>query len=51
MGAYWDDDLRGAAYVFVRSGTTWTEEQKLVAGDGCAAIGSAALSRSAPIGP
>jgi hypothetical protein len=24
----------GAAYVFVRSGTTWTEQQKLTAGDG-----------------
>jgi len=28
--------LRGAAYVFVRSGTTWTEQQKLVAADGFA---------------
>jgi uncharacterized repeat protein (TIGR01451 family) len=26
----------GAAYVFVRSGTTWTEQQKLVAPDGAA---------------
>jgi uncharacterized repeat protein (TIGR01451 family) len=26
----------GAAYVFVRSGTTWTEQQKLVASDGAA---------------
>ncbi len=25
---------QGAAYVFVRSGTTWTEQQKLVASDG-----------------
>src|SRR5204863_8458391 len=24
----------GAAYVFVRAGTTWTQQQKLVAGDG-----------------
>ncbi len=27
-------DGQGAAYVFVRNGTTWTEEQKLVASDG-----------------
>ncbi len=38
VGAYWDDDLRGAAYVFVRNGADferpWAEEQKLVANDG-----------------
>jgi MYXO-CTERM domain-containing protein len=34
LGAYWDDSLRGAAYVFVRSSGSWTEEQKLVASDG-----------------
>ena len=33
VGAYGNDDGRGAAYVFVRSGSTWTEEQKLVASD------------------
>ena len=27
-------DDNGAAYVFVRSGTTWSEEQKLLASDG-----------------
>ena len=27
---------QGAAYVFVRSGTTWTQEQKLIAADGAA---------------
>jgi hypothetical protein len=31
IGANQDDSRRGAAYVFVRSGTTWTEQQKLVA--------------------
>ena len=34
VGAYGDDDAgsdSGAAYVFVRSGSTWTEEAKLVA--------------------
>jgi len=36
VGAYWDDSLRGAAYVFVRNGSAWTEEQKFVAGDGAA---------------
>jgi MYXO-CTERM domain-containing protein len=36
IGALGDDMYRGAAYVFVRSGGTWTEEQKLVAADGAA---------------
>ena len=34
VGAYGDDAYRGAAYVFVKKGTLWTEEQKLVASDG-----------------
>ena len=34
IGAYSDDDQRGSAYVFKRDGTTWTEEQKLLASDG-----------------
>lgn len=34
VGAYWNDDFRGAAYVFVRSDSSWTAEQKLVASDG-----------------
>jgi FG-GAP repeat protein len=33
VGAQWDDN-KGSAYVFVRSGTTWTEEDKLTASDG-----------------
>jgi hypothetical protein len=40
VGASRDDTRGGAdtgsAYVFVRSGTTWTEQQKLVASDGAA---------------
>jgi len=40
VGAYVDDTPggvnAGSAYVFVRSGTTWTEEQKLLASDGAA---------------
>jgi uncharacterized repeat protein (TIGR01451 family) len=40
VGAYLDDTLggmdAGSAYVFVRSGTTWTEQQKLLASDGAA---------------
>ena len=36
VGAYWNDDFRGAAYVFVRSASSWTAEQKLVASDGAA---------------
>ncbi len=37
VGAHYDDDNglnSGSAYVFVRSGTTWTEEAKLTASDG-----------------
>jgi len=36
VGAPYEDGLgsnRGAAYVFVRSGTTWSQQQKLVASD------------------
>lgn len=34
IGAHSDDGARGAAYVFRRSGTVWTEEQKLTSADG-----------------
>ncbi|MEI7899836.1 MAG: hypothetical protein WCK89_06255 [bacterium] len=37
VGAYWDDDKgvnSGSAYVFVRSGTSWTQQAKLTAADG-----------------
>jgi MYXO-CTERM domain-containing protein len=37
VGAFWDDDFRGAAYVFVRSGNAWSEEQKLLSADGAVA--------------
>lgn len=40
VGAYLDDFLsnvnQGSAYVFVRSGTTWTLQQHLIAADGAA---------------
>jgi len=36
IGAFGDDGLTGSAYVYTRSGTTWTEEQKLTASDGAA---------------
>lgn len=39
VGAYGDDDsgsASGSAYVFVRSGTIWSEQAKLVAADGTA---------------
>ncbi|MBP7473657.1 MAG: FG-GAP repeat protein, partial [Pyrinomonadaceae bacterium] len=40
VGAYQDDQGansdQGSAYVYVRSGTTWTEQQKLIAVDGAA---------------
>ena len=34
VGAYGDTSSRGAAHVFVRSGTTWSYQQKIVASDG-----------------
>jgi hypothetical protein len=39
VGACWDDDNgkdSGSAYVFTRSGTTWTQQAKLLASDGAA---------------
>ncbi len=39
VGAHEDDDdgsRSGSAYVFVRSGSTWTQQQKLTASDGAA---------------
>ncbi|WP_438034059.1 FG-GAP repeat protein [Sorangium sp. So ce204] len=39
VGSFMDDDLgtsSGSAYVFVRSGSTWTQQQKLTASDGSA---------------
>ena len=40
VGAWRDDDLgvdSGSAYVFLRNGTTWSQQQKLTASDGAAA--------------
>jgi len=37
VGANWDDDngdKSGSVYVFTRTGTTWTQQQKLLASDG-----------------
>ncbi len=37
VGSPWDDDTgsaSGSAYVFVRSGTSWSQQQKLTASDG-----------------
>jgi len=34
IGAFADDNGRGSAYVFKYNGTSWNEEQKLVASDG-----------------
>ena len=39
VGAYWDDDngsKSGSAYVYTRSGTTWSQQNKLTASDGAA---------------
>jgi hypothetical protein len=34
VGAYGDENYKGAAYVYVRSGTSWTQQAKLTADDG-----------------
>ena len=39
IGAYWDDDNgvdSGSVYVFTRTGSTWTQQTKLLASDGAA---------------
>jgi hypothetical protein len=40
IGAHWEDDNvvydTGAAYVFTRTGATWSQQQKLLASDGAA---------------
>jgi hypothetical protein len=36
VGAYYKDAKKGAAYVFVRSGTIWNQQAKLTASDGAA---------------
>jgi len=39
IGAVFDDDMgvnSGSAYVFIRTGTTWTQQAKLLASDGAA---------------
>jgi len=39
IGAPWDDDngnVSGSAYIFIRSGTTWTQQAKLLEPDGSA---------------
>jgi subtilisin family serine protease len=34
VGVYGDDNLKGSAYIYVRNGNVWTEQQKLTASDG-----------------
>ena len=34
IGSPYDDNLRGSAYIFTRSGTTWSQQAKLTASDG-----------------
>ena len=34
VGAYFDDNKRGSAYIYTRSGGTWTQQAKLLASDG-----------------
>ena len=37
IAAYLDNGARGSVYVFTRTGSTWTQQQKLTASDGAAA--------------
>ncbi|KAB7726636.1 hypothetical protein F5984_23705 [Rudanella paleaurantiibacter] len=49
VGAYKDDNGKGAAYIFVRDGSNWTQQEKITANDGLAGDGfgcSVALSGS-----
>lgn len=39
IASYQDDSSRGSAYIFTRSGPTWTQQAKLVAADGAAGDG------------
>jgi hypothetical protein len=34
VGAYGDDSYKGSAYIFKRDGTSWVQQQKLLASDG-----------------
>jgi hypothetical protein len=34
VGASWNDNARGSAYLFVRNGGTWSQQSKLTASDG-----------------
>jgi hypothetical protein len=34
IGAFGDDSYKGSTYVFTRTGSTWTQQQKLIASDG-----------------
>jgi hypothetical protein len=36
IGAFCDDNCKGSGYVFTRTGTTWTQQAKLLASDGAA---------------
>jgi hypothetical protein len=49
IGAWYDDDNganSGSAYVFTRTGTTWTQQQKILASDGAAGDNFAGYSIS-----
>ena len=39
VGMYNDDNARGSAYIFKRTGTNWTQEAKLIASDGVSGDG------------
>ncbi|MCI5132527.1 MAG: hypothetical protein D3904_13690 [Candidatus Electrothrix sp. EH2] len=35
IGAYCNNNYKGSVYVFIRTGGVWSQQQKLIAGDGC----------------
>ena len=55
VGAHWhavdSNAIQGAAYVFVQSGGTWSQQAELIASDGAAGTSSAIPSRSVAARP
>ncbi|MDD5764820.1 MAG: T9SS type A sorting domain-containing protein [Candidatus Marinimicrobia bacterium] len=39
VGAFGDDSTKGAAYIFIRDGSSWTQQAKITASDGAASDG------------
>jgi hypothetical protein len=51
VGAKYGNSTTGAAYVFVQSGTTWTQQDELTASDGAAydTFGTSVAIRSSTV--